>query len=695
MKVIKYLFSLGLLTAGFVSCTKDNYNDVSFVKSTSLAAKLSLLFDITQDNTGLVTITPNGEGGVSYAIYFGDGSVAPATVLAGQNTKHVYKEGIYDVKVIATNIAGKTTEAIQKLTVSFKAPENLVVKASIEPTNSYQLNVGATANFETLFKVYFGDVVNETPQSFLEGATISHTYASVGTYTVRVVALSGGAAFKDSIFTIKIAEPVLLPLTFESSTVNYAFNNFDGGGVTVVNNPASSVANPSAKVAKMVKSAGQTWGGSAIALSSPIDFSANKIFKMKVYSPRVGAKVLLKVESATGNFEQEVATTKAAAWEDLSFDYSTINTVNAYTNLVIIFDNGTMGNGLSNFTFYFDDIRLTNSLSPGTGKMALPVTFDDPAINYTVIDFGNASTVDATDPKNANNKVKKTTKPTGAETWAGTSVGAYFPTRIPLTASATQMSIKVYSPAAGLKVRLKIEDHTDVTKSVETEAITTVANSWETLVFDFKNQATGTAALNLAYNFDMASVFFDFNVVGNGKVFYWDDVTFTGSNVPPPPPPTNGLSLPLNFELSAGSYAFTDFDGGVVTVIGNPQNNSGNTSAQVGKMVKNAGNTWGGSYIALGSPIDFSTKKTFKMKVYSPKVGAKVLLKVENLTDASVGFEKEVATTIKDGWETLTFDYSTVPTNKSYQKIVLIFENGTMGNGSASFTYLFDDITLN
>ena len=83
------------------------------------------------------------------------------------------------------------------------------------------------------------------------------------------------------------------------------------------------------------------------------------------------------------------------------------------------------------------------------------------------------------------------------------------------------------------------------------------------------------------------------------------------------------------------------------------------------------------------------------MKVYSPKVGAKVLLKVENATNPAIGFEKEVATTIKDGWETLTFDYSTVPTDKSYQKIVLIFENGTMGNGSASFTYLFDDITLN
>ncbi|MCK7481722.1 MAG: hypothetical protein M0C28_34540 [Candidatus Moduliflexus flocculans] len=31
------------------------------------------------------------------------------------------------------------------------------------------------------------------------------------------------------------------------------------------------------------------------------------------------------------------------------------------------------------------------------------------------------------------------------------------------------------------------------TKSVETEATTTVANAWETLTFDFANQAAGTA----------------------------------------------------------------------------------------------------------------------------------------------------------------------------------------------------------
>lgn len=82
------------------------------------------------------------------------------------------------------------------------------------------------------------------------------------------------------------------------------------------------------------------------------------------------------------------------------------------------------------------------------------------------------------------------------------------------------------------------------------------------------------------------------------------------------------------------------------------------------------------------------------MKVYSPRVGAKVLLKVENLTNGAVSFEKEVTTTKANAWEELTFDYSSINASQSYQKIVLIFDLGTMGDGSANFTYWFDDIIL-
>jgi hypothetical protein len=112
-------------------------------------------------------------------------------------------------------------------------------------------------------------------------------------------------------------------------------------------------------------------------------------------------------------------------------------------------------------------------------------------------------------------------------------------------------------------------------------------------------------------------------------------------------------------------------------------------------MVKNPGQPWGGAFISLAAPIDFSVKKTFTMKVYSPRVGAKVLLKVENQNDGGIAFEKELSTTKAGEWETLSFDYSAINTANSYQKVVLIFDLGTPGDGSANFTWYFDDITLN
>ncbi len=691
MNAIKYLYCAFLMMALFVSCQKIKTDDVSFVDTGAAPAKLSVLFNITQDNTGLVTITPNGEGAIFYDVYYGDATSTPVVLNAGKNTTHVYAEGVYDVKLVGHAVNGKTTTLIQKLTVSFRAPENLVANVAIDAANNFKVNVSASALYETFFKVFWGDVANEPGQSFLEGQTISHVYAAVGTYTVRVVAYSGGAATTTYTTTVTIVDPVLLPITFESATVNYAFTNFGGATATKIANPQSNGINTSANVGRMVKNAPEVWAGSFLTLGGPIDFSANRVFRMKVFSPRVGAKVLLKVENLTNggiSFEKEVVCNVANAWEDLAFDFRTINTGNSYSKVVLIFDLGTVGDGSANFTWLFDDIRLTNQMP--VGFLALPVTFDLPGVNYEVTDFGNNQSVAALDPTNGANNVKKTTKINGAETWAGTTIGAGFTTNLPFTASKTQMSVRVYSPAAGIRVRLKVEDRTNNTRSVEAEAMTQAANTWETLIFDFANQSSGTAAMNLTYTYNMASIFFDFGNAGTGKVFYWDDVSFLAANVAP-----NYLSLPLTFQSTTYPYPFTNFGGGVATVVNNPSATGINTSTKVGKMVKGPPEVYGGSFIELVNPINFSVLRTFKVKVYSPRVGAKLLLKVENATNGGISFEKEATTTTANAWEELTFDFSTINVGNSYSKIVLIFDLGTVGDGSANFTYYFDDITLN
>ncbi len=690
MNAIKYIYSAFLMIALFGSCQKIKTDDISFVGTAAAPANLSVLFNITQDNTGLVTITPNGEGAIYYDVYYGDGTVTPANLNAGKNTTHVYTEGLFDVRIVAHTVNGKTTELIQKLTVAFRAPENLVANVAIDAANNFKVNVSATALYETFFKVYFGDVPNEPGQSFLEGQTVSHVYAAVGTYTVRVVALSGGAATTTYTTTVTITDPVLIPITFESATVNYAFTNFGGATATKIPNPQMNGINTTANVGRMVKNAPEVWAGALLTVGGNIDFSANKVFRMKVFSPRVGAKVLLKVENLTNGgifFEKEVTSTVANAWEDLAFDFRSINTGNSYSKVVLIFDLGTVGNGSANFTWLFDDIRLTNQMP--VGFLTLPVTFDLANVNYEVTDFGGNVSVPATDPTNGANNVKMTTKTGGAQTWAGSTIGAGFTSAIPFTATKTQMSIRVYSPAAGLRVRLKVEDRTNNTRSVETEAMTQAANTWETLVFDFATPSIGTASMNLAWTYDMASVFFDFGNNGTGSVFYWDDVTFLATNVIP-----NYLTLPLDFQSTTYPYPFVNFGGATATVVNNPNPSGINTSTKVGKMVKGAPEVWAGSFIDLVNPINFTVLRTFKVKVFSPRVGAKLLLKVENTTNGGQNYEKEATTTVANAWEELTFDYTAIPFG-FYSRVVLIFDLGTAGDGSANFTFYFDDIRLN
>lgn len=139
--------------------------------------------------------------------------------------------------------------------------------------------------------------------------------------------------------------------------------------------------------------------------------------------------------------------------------------------------------------------------------------------------------------------------------------------------------MKVYSPRVGAKVLFKVENATDGAINFEKEVLTTVANTWETLTFDF-------SAINASNSYEKVVLIFDNQIMGDGTAnytFYIDDVVL--SNVVASTP----IVLPLDFE-SATSWA--DFDGGVVTTETNPHNNSGNNTANVGKMVKNAGQAW-------------------------------------------------------------------------------------------------------
>ncbi|WP_164975309.1 carbohydrate binding domain-containing protein [Lutibacter sp. HS1-25] len=211
MKTYKYILSVVLFITAVISCTQDEFGSLDFVDTAVAPKNVTALFSVTQDNTGTVTIAPNSEGAVSYDVYPGDATTEFVKVAQGKSLKHVYAEGNYNVKIVATGITGLKTESTLPLVVSFKAPENLVAEILNDPTVSKKVNVTVTADYATSFEVYFGEEGNDEPVPANIGETASYVYQEAGTYSIRVVAKSAAIETTEYTEEFEVTE-ILQPL---------------------------------------------------------------------------------------------------------------------------------------------------------------------------------------------------------------------------------------------------------------------------------------------------------------------------------------------------------------------------------------------------------------------------------------------------------------------------------------------------
>ncbi len=151
-----------------------------------------------------------------------------------------------------------------------------------------------------------------------------------------------------------------------------------------------------------------------------------------------------------------------------------------------------------------------------------------------------------------------------------------------------------------------------------------------------------------------------------------------------------GQSLPINFESTVTTSNFINFDGGTSIVIANPSKTGINLSDSVGRMVRDSGQIWAGSKIALSSNLSFSVLTKLSMKVYTTApVGTLVKLKLESTT-GSGSAEVNALTTVSGTWETLEWIFAGTP--NTFNEVVFMFDFGNLGDGSANSTFYFDDI---
>jgi hypothetical protein len=235
--------------------------------------------------------------------------------------------------------------------------------------------------------------------------------------------------------------------------------------------------------------------------------------------------------------------------------------------------------------------------------------------------------------------------------------------------------MKVYTTApAGTVVKFKLEG---TGSSVDVDALTTTSGAWETLEWIFAGTPNDLNEIVLM---------FDFGNIGNGSAnstFYFDNL----QQIPGPPAPV-AANLPIDFESTVVSSDFLSFAGAGTTVITNPQMNGINTSSKVCEIVRYGGDIYAGSRISLASILDFSTMWHLTMKVYTDApIGTRVKIKLEGGINAT---SLDALTTVSGAWETLDWNFDGEPT--VYDKITFMFDYGQVGDGSASSTFLFDDL---
>ncbi|MDN3678198.1 T9SS type A sorting domain-containing protein [Flavobacterium paronense] len=372
MKKITILFSLVIFQLGFSQTLPLDFESAT------------TLYPFTDFDGGVATKIPNPQiSGINTSATVMQLVKSPGAVWAGSKITmaapiDLTTDRVFKVKVLSP-VAGK------KLLLKFEGPGFFFEKLSAPITTA---NVWEELTFD-----FSSDAVNNLNNQivFIFDIGTQGDGGPNSTYLFDDVTQSAG--------TGPILQLPVLPMDFESTTVSYPFIGFAGGDVTIIPNPDISGINTSAKVAKMIKSPGEVYGGAVIQMDGPIDFSSTtKIVKVKVWSPVAGKKLMLKFEGSpvdfdNGAFETEATITNANVWEELLFDYNSptlFPPVNNNDNkIVFFFDFGTQGDGGPNSTYYFDDVAFSDGLSTPSFNILNVKTYPNPVANQMTIEANN------------------------------------------------------------------------------------------------------------------------------------------------------------------------------------------------------------------------------------------------------------------------------------------------------------------
>jgi len=536
----KYFASIFLIVASFaitISCKDDDDVPAQGV----IPENLVIDADVATDGSGVVEITPTAENAVSFVVNFEEG-VDPVVVSNGETATYVYAqtgESTYDITVTAYSVGGGK--------ISSTITVNLEVIPGIDPDILQKLAGDGTKRWVWAQSVggHFGvgPTTNDFPEFFsatpnslnpcLYDDVIQFSYDGSGNFTYTLEPGDNNEVFinwtevnrffPDATPEQNVDEcrDITDQAVFESE-----FSVMDNTDGTQTLDIGESFLSYWAVIPGQYQITELTEDRLAVrGISQPFNGDAPLAW-YSIFVPEgstsVGGEPLESIFTEmvwSDEFNTDGAPNPANWTYDLgngdngwgnqelqSYTSDPSNVIVEDGNLKITArSEGTSADGI----YYYDEFQLVDA---GNTTQVAVQDFEGTAPALNNFGGGFSEIIDNPDASGVNTTttVARFTKPSGSETFAGTS----FDLDSPLDLSTTdQISVRTWSPTMGTLVKLKIENSADPeNESFEVDLNTTTMNAWEELVYDF------SAAPDFTY--DRVVIFFDFGSTGSAGAAY-------------------------------------------------------------------------------------------------------------------------------------------------------------------------------
>ena len=614
------------------------------------------VFEDFDDNTGLVTWQPFGDGTYNGVVSNPDPNFINDSDNAGSYTKsdmHAFSLfiGTVDDPIdLSTNnqfsvdvYAGAATSFIFKIEGDGEDLERQVNIPLANVWYRYTFDLSDAADFTTITKFifFFDDGVEDSADTYLFDNLVANP--------------AGPCAGTDP-------DPLVID-DFECQR-----NATYGGGfdlLQVVPNPDPSGINPSATVGQYEDPVDQ-FSALVVDFDAALDLTTLNAITAQVWAP-VAGNLVFKLEGGTSApVEVSIPVTDTETWVEYTADFSAQSTEN-FTRIAIFFNIGVTPN--AGDVYYIDNIRFAEGMpQPALEDFEMGANLPwQPLNNNTMLNgtFAVVANPDATAP-NESAMVGQYTKGNSAFS----AVTTVLPNGLDLSAQP-QLNLQVWAPTGGIEVTMQLtsilQGNKEVTRTIEN------GMTWNDLNFNFEDDAD-------VDDFERINLFFNSGTAEPGTIFYFDNLTQGQSTVDPC---ENVVAVPRildNYECQRNATYTVGADR--LNVVANPDPGPANQSGNVGEFTDGTG-----AFEALvlvpeaGGAFDLSLNNQFRIKVWAPMTG-QMLVKLEG--GASAAVEVFVDVTETEEWVDYTVDFSD-QMDGDFTQVALFFNAGTDTDADAIF----------